>query len=96
MAEPLINFSSRWLSIFYFPSFLVDFPLPIPTLNIGHGIHDDSRSGIDYHEFCELAHAAFPFINFLPLVHTTRRPCYTILVFLSSALQSSDRISWDT
>jgi hypothetical protein len=25
---------------------------------------DDTRSGIDYHEFCELAHAAFPFINF--------------------------------
>lgn len=48
MAEPLINFSLRWLSIFYFPSFLVDFPLPMPTLNIGHGTHDDSRSGIDY------------------------------------------------
>jgi hypothetical protein len=36
----------------------------MPTLNIGHGIHDDTRSGIDYHEFCELAHAAFLLINF--------------------------------
>jgi hypothetical protein len=29
-------------------------------------------------------------------VHTTRRPCNTLLIFLYSALQSLDRISWDT
>lgn len=64
MGEPLIESSSIWLSALYFLSFLVDLPLPMPTLNIGHGIHDDTRSGIDYHEFCELAHAAFLLINF--------------------------------
>lgn len=61
MGESLIKLSLTGLLTLYSPSFLMNLPLPMPTLNIRHGIHDDTRSGIDYLEFCELAHAAFPF-----------------------------------
>lgn len=74
MGESLTGLLSTWLCD---SSFTIIFggptTLPCLTFNIGPGIHDNTRSGIEYHKFCELAPAALIFITvFVLVMHTTR------------------------